>query len=131
MKKVVMIPVLDDQLLEGNETFHIAISTADERVVLARRNASVIITDSDGRVVINQPFSFDQLSSTVLEIGFERESYTVDEVTGLLEVNITSPIPFPGPFEVVLTMTTIDGTAECEEMLQSQSQFLKFTFIEQ
>lgn len=40
------------------------------------------------------------------------ESYTVDEVTGRLEVNITSSTPFPGPLEVVLTMTTSDGTAE-------------------
>ena len=50
--------------------------------------------------------------SKALEVGFERESYTVDEVTGRLEVNITSSAPFPGPLEVVLTMTTIDGTAE-------------------
>ena len=52
------------------------------------------------------------LSLTALEVGFERDSYTVDEVTGRLEVNITSPTPFPGPLEVVLTMTTTDGTAE-------------------
>ena len=36
----------------------------------------------------------------------------MDEVTGRLEVNITSSTPFPGPMEVVLTMTTYDGTAE-------------------
>ena len=48
----------------------------------------------------------------VFEVGFEMESYTVDEVTGRLEVNISSPTPFPGPKEVVLTMTTADGTAE-------------------
>ena len=40
------------------------------------------------------------------------ESYTVDEMTGRIDINITSPIPYPGPSEIVLTMATIDGTAK-------------------
>lgn len=40
------------------------------------------------------------------------ETYTIDEVTGRLEVTITSRTPYPGPTETVLTMITMNGTAQ-------------------
>lgn len=46
------------------------------------------------------------------EVGFEMESYAIDEVTGRLEVNVSGQTPFPGPTELVLIMSTMDGTAE-------------------
>ena len=68
---------------------------------------------------------------SALEVGFERESYTVDEVTGRLEVNVTSSVPFLGPMEVVLTLTTHDGTAEgwIKKHLIVYFQFVTMIFV--
>ena len=48
---------------------------------------------------------------SAFEVGFEMDTYQIDEVTGRLEVNISGQTPFPGPTELVLTMVTMDGTA--------------------
>ena len=63
------------------------------------------------------------------EVGFERDSYTIDEVTGRFEVNITSDTPFPGPTEVVLTMTTVDGTAVGKSYLNTEFRVYTCTRI--
>ena len=49
--KAIVVTILDDLLLDENETFNISISSDDERVRIARGNATVTITDSDGRVI--------------------------------------------------------------------------------
>ena len=46
------------------------------------------------------------------EVGFEMASYTIDEITSRLMVVVNSSAPYPGPRAVVLSFTTIDGTAE-------------------
>ena len=51
--KVITIGILDDLLLEENETFHVSISTDNERVKVARSNATVIIRDTDGGWKLN------------------------------------------------------------------------------
>ena len=51
-------------------------------------------------------------TTAAFEVGFEMESYTVDEVTGRVEVSIVSPTPYPGSSQIILIITTMDGTAK-------------------
>ena len=47
--KVVTVTILNDFLLEENETFHVSITADNDRVTVARSNSTVIIKDTDGR----------------------------------------------------------------------------------
>ena len=46
--KLVSLTILDDEFLEEDEVFHVLIRAADDRVAVARGNASITITDTDG-----------------------------------------------------------------------------------
>ena len=55
---------------------------------------------------------FDLSSShAVLEVGFERESYTESEVTGRVLLVVRASVPNPSPEPIVLLLTTEPGTA--------------------
>ena len=47
--KVVTVTILNDFLLEENETFYVSITADNDRVTVARSNSTVIIKDTDGR----------------------------------------------------------------------------------
>lgn len=44
----IMIPIIDDSVLENNETFDVVLSTADLAVSLNPASATVTIVDNDG-----------------------------------------------------------------------------------
>ena len=46
--KLISLTILDDEFLEEDEVFHVLIRATDDRVAVARGNASVTITDTDG-----------------------------------------------------------------------------------
>ena len=43
-----MIPIIDDSVLENNETFSVVLNTEDQNVVLDLTSATVTIVDNDG-----------------------------------------------------------------------------------
>lgn len=47
-QKVITVSIINDILLEVNETFLVLITPANEGVVVARGNVSVTIKDTDG-----------------------------------------------------------------------------------
>ena len=44
----IVIPIIDDSVLENNETFSVVLNTEDQNVVLDLTSATVTIVDNDG-----------------------------------------------------------------------------------
>ena len=60
-RKTVALTIMNDQLLEADETFNVSITVANDRgTVVARENSSVIIIDNDCKASYVK--SFDYLS---------------------------------------------------------------------
>ena len=47
--RVVVVTILNDFLLEENETFHVSITGENDRVTVLRSDSTVVIKDTDGR----------------------------------------------------------------------------------
>ena len=48
--QVVTIPILDDQIVENNESFGVTLTTFDTAVTLSLQTTSVTIRDNDGKL---------------------------------------------------------------------------------
>ena len=46
--RCVYIMILNDNALEGNQTFNLMLNASDPKVILGRRNTTVIIIDNEG-----------------------------------------------------------------------------------
>ena len=47
--KCVNITILEDNALEGNQTFTIALTTIDSGIIIGRAATTIIIMDNDGQ----------------------------------------------------------------------------------
>ena len=46
-----IVPIIDDTILEDNETFSVVLSTADPDALLDPTSATVAIGDNDGEII--------------------------------------------------------------------------------
>ncbi len=107
----VTVDILDDVLVEGEETFEVELS--GERVSSGSGVATVTITDDD---------------AVGVEIGFEPTDYRVDEDAGSVELTVSV---LSGDIEagvsVAVTVMTGDGSALSGEDYAELTQTLVFT----
>lgn len=95
------IPIIDDSAVENPEDFLVLISSSDPNVnVSLPMAATVIILDNDRTT-----------------IGFERESYTVGEDAGFVEVCV-SILEGSLEFSVEVSLSTIDSSAKGDYALR-------------
>ena len=49
-----VVPIIDDDVLEDNQTFTVVLSTEDPYVLLDPASATVTIVDNDGEIVMSK-----------------------------------------------------------------------------
>ena len=117
-KQCVLIPVLNDMVPEVPEHFSVVLSMTAPLagVILTPDNATVVINDDDGecsdRLMVKcyQNLMCKLLLLTVLVIvGFERETYSISEGNGSVEVCVKVSGVLQSSLRV--SLTTVDGNA--------------------
>lgn len=109
------IIVVNDTILENDETFAVRLSSSDEDVTVESQDATVTISDDDGIQIecYNYIWSFFILVCTLVGIvipGFSQATFEVDEDTILeLCVDVSSASL---ERSVVLSLTTVEATAQ-------------------
>ena len=115
-KQCVLIPVLNDMVPEVPEHFSVVLSmtTPLAGVILTPDNVTVIINDDDGecsdRLMVEcyQNLMCKLLPLTVV-VGFERETYSISEGNGSVEVCVKVSGVLQSSLR--LSLTTVDGNA--------------------
>ena len=109
------IIIVNDAVLENDETFAVRLSSPDEDVTVGSQDATVTVSDDDGMQIecCNYAWTFFSLVCTLVGIvipGFSQASFEVDEGTNLeLCVNVSSASL---ERSVVLSLTTVEATAQ-------------------
>jgi len=107
--RTVMIATTDGDVVEGPETFSVTLTTSDTAVTLNPMTAAVNIQDND-----------------MVTIGFSQSAYTVMEGAG--SVSVTVDVQGSLAREVVVTLSTVDGTAMASgDYTATSSMMLTFT----
>lgn len=107
--------VVNDTVLENDETFAVRLSSPDEDVTVESQDATVTISDDDGMQTeyCNYIWTFFSLVCTLVGIvipGFSQATFEVDEDTSLeLCVDVSSASL---ERSVVLSLTTVEATAQ-------------------
>ena len=105
----IVVDITDDALFENAETFGVVLSGAPPGVVLTSGPAEVTITDT------NAP--------DVVEIGFDPDTYTVDEGSGTVRLTVKVLSGDLGR-DVTLSYETMDGSAIAGEDYMSKDSML-------
>ena len=107
------IPIIDDNVLEDNQTFNVVLSTADSDILLDPSSATITIVDNDGNTcsalsTLSAPFQVHSFISDVT-VGLQQSSYTVSEGDQDLMICVI----LSGQFEreVGVSVGTEDGSA--------------------
>ena len=119
-KKFVSIPIIDDNLFEGVEEFYGRLTTTDSTVNVTYPNAIAQIIDNDGEFLLFF-YVFPSVNYcallypllcflTDIEIGFNPNSYTVNENDGSVRFFVENRNP-EIETEVTVLFDTTDGTA--------------------
>ena len=106
----VNIPITNDTVVEGNETFTVTVTSNDTTVQTGpNSNSTVTIIDNDGRQC-RHILNVIHWCFTELTIGFDPSTYTVNETD--MTVQVCASIQ-DGSLQrdAVVTLSTSDGTA--------------------
>ncbi len=108
-RQTIFLTVIDDSSEEGNETFSLALSAAENGVIGTPGSATITIVDDD-------------LPPTV---SFKETSYTAAENGG--QVTITALLSRPVSQEITVDYATSDGTATAGDDYETKSGTLTFS----
>ena len=111
-----VVPIIDDAVLEDNQTFSVVLSTADPDALLDPASATVAIVDNDGEIAlasyINADIENHYSLHPVITVGLQQSSYIVSE--GDQELIICTILSGRIEREVVFSVSTEDGSAKSE-----------------
>ena len=123
---VVTIPILDDLIVEDNNSFHVTLTTFDTAATLRLQTTRVTIRDNDSKLHCNcihiscclkvsTCFSYKHYFLLILEvtIGFKIAEYSVNEDVGIVSANV-SVLNGTLARDVSVRVFTSDDTATSE-----------------
>ena len=124
--QVVEIPIIDDLIVERSEIITLNLTSNDPAVILNPSTSTVTILDEDSKMLYVSyyallPVSFTHILASVVTIGFNRTVISVSEDAGsgsaiLCVQNGTLDR------DVIVTFSTINGTAKCEYLKTTVTQ---------
>ena len=111
-----IIPIVNDSVLENDETFSVVLITADLDVSLDLASATIAIVDNDSKTSFNSVSGHLNFNITIypfcsdVTVGLQQLSYIVSEDSQVLIICVT--LSGQSEREVFISVGTSDGSAE-------------------
>jgi len=115
----VNISILEDTLLEDNETFTLTLTASDPHVLLANNVTSITIVDA-GKVVVISVSATEYIvingqyddGPIDVSVGFSSNEFTTSEADGSVEVCVSVTGGRIGTEVVIISLTTLNGQVQ-------------------
>ena len=125
--QVVEVYIIDDHIVEHSEIINLTLVSTDSAVLLNSSTSTIIIEDVESKLLMftkfyyiwkhNSSYLFT-FTTSVVTIGFSSTVYSVSEDAGSASVTVYIQNEVLDQ-DVIVTLSTIDGSALCESLYLS------------
>ena len=123
--QMVEVPIVDDHIVEHSEIINLTLVSTDSAVILNPSTSTITIEDVDSKLhtVCRSPniwVQFILFTTLVVTIGFNKTAYSASEDASSVSITLSVEIGALDQ-DVVVTLSSINGTAVCKFLKQLKS----------
>ena len=130
---MVEVPIIDDNIVEHSEIINLSLVSTDSAVILNPSTSTITIEDVDSKwlckyyllyilQLCKHQYNVFTLTTSVVTIGFNETAYSVSEDAGNVSITLSVQTGILDR-NVIVTLSTINGTAMCEFQIENTQTY--------